>query len=140
MHNPDFSKPHYLIDTFTRHRLASNLLMIMLALAGLWGIRQLTVQLNPAQDANEASVSIAWPGASAEDIERLVTEPVEQQLRSLTRLASLALNSSATAPPRQTMPSNQPSPDSRRPGQRLASRAAMKGALSSAKAGVPGVT
>ena len=33
MHNPDFSKPHYLIETFTRHRLASNLLMIMLALA-----------------------------------------------------------------------------------------------------------
>ena len=94
MHNPDFSKPHYLIDTFTRHRLASNLLMIMLALAGFWGIRQLTVQLNPAQDATEASVSIAWPGASAEDMERLVTEPVEQQLRSLTRLASLTSKTS----------------------------------------------
>ena len=94
MHNPEFSKPHFLIDTFTRHRLASNLLMIMLALAGFWGIRQLTVQLNPAQDSTEASISVAWPGASAEDVERLVTQPVEQQLRSLTRLASLTSKTS----------------------------------------------
>ena len=80
MHNPDFSKPHYLIETFTRHRLASNLLMIMLALAGFWGIRQLTVQLNPAQGSTEASISIAWPGASAEDVERLVTLLVRRRL------------------------------------------------------------
>ncbi len=89
MHEPDFSKPHYLIDTFTRHRLASNLLMIMLILAGLWGLRQLTVQLNPTQDSTSANVSIAWPGASAEDVERLVTQPVEYQLRSLNKMQSL---------------------------------------------------
>lgn len=94
MHDPDFSKPHYLIDTFTRHRLASNLLMIMLVLAGVWGLRQLTVQLNPAQDSTEAAISIAWPGASAEDVERLVTQPVEYQLRSLTRLRSLTSKTS----------------------------------------------
>jgi multidrug efflux pump subunit AcrB len=94
MHNPDFSKPHYLIDTFTRHRLASNLLMIMLALAGFWGVRQLTVQLNPAQDATTASISIVWPGASAEDVEQLVTQPVEYQLRSLSQLNSLTSKTS----------------------------------------------
>jgi len=30
-----FQRPHYLIDTFTRHPLAANLLMIMLILAGI---------------------------------------------------------------------------------------------------------
>jgi len=94
MHEPDFSKPHYLIDTFTRHRLASNLLMIMLVLAGLWGLRQLTVQLNPTQDNTAANINIIWPGASAEDVERLVTQPVEYQLRSLTRLQSLTSRTS----------------------------------------------
>ena len=89
MHEPDFSKPHYLIETFTRHRLASNLLMIMLILAGLWGIRQLAVQLNPTEPSRSASVDIIWPGASTEDVERLVTQPVEYQLRSLTYLQSL---------------------------------------------------
>ena len=58
MQSPDFSKPHYLIETFTRHRLASNLLMIMLILAGIWGVRQLTVQLNPTQDNHRVSVEV----------------------------------------------------------------------------------
>ena len=94
MQEPNFSKPHYLIDTFTRHRLASNLLMIMLVLAGIWGVRQLIVQLNPSQDSISANVSIAWPGASAEDVERLVTQPVEYQLRSLGNLGSLTSRTS----------------------------------------------
>ena len=94
MHEPNFNKPHYLIETFTRHRLASNLLMIMLILAGLWGVRQLVIQLNPTQDSTNASVSVAWPGASAEDVERLVTQPIEYQLRSLTGLQSLTSSTS----------------------------------------------
>jgi multidrug efflux pump subunit AcrB len=94
MQEPNFSKPHYLIDSFTRHRLASNLLMIMLVLAGIWGVRQLTVQLNPSQESFGANVSIAWPGAGAEDVERLVTQPVEYQLRSLSNLKSLTSSTS----------------------------------------------
>ena len=94
MHEPNFSKPHYLIETFTRHRLASNLLMIMMILAGIWGIRQLTVQLNPTQCNHQVSVEVVWPGASAEDVERLVTQPIEYQLRSLTRLSSLTSSTS----------------------------------------------
>ena len=82
-------RPHYLIDTFTRHPLAANLLMIMLLLAGIWGARQLTVQLNPSQASTTVSVDISWPGAAAEDVEQLVTHPVEYQLRSLQDLQSL---------------------------------------------------
>ncbi|MFN2167761.1 MAG: efflux RND transporter permease subunit, partial [Anaerolineae bacterium] len=81
--------PHYLIATFTRHPLAANLLMVMLLLAGAWGLRQLTVQLSPPQPSNAVSVDIAWPGAAAEDVEQLVTQPVEYQLRSLQDLHSL---------------------------------------------------
>ncbi|MEM0954294.1 MAG: efflux RND transporter permease subunit [Pseudomonadota bacterium] len=82
-------KAHYLIETFTRHRLASNLLMIMLVLVGFWGLRQLNVQLNPQQEHTQTSVEVRWPGASAEDVERLVTQPIEYQLRSLTQVRSL---------------------------------------------------
>lgn len=88
----DRQRPHYLIETFTRHPLAANLLMIMLVLAGIWGLRQLTVQLNPAQPSNAVSVDISWPGAAAEDVEQLVTQPVEYQLRSLQDLKSLTSN------------------------------------------------
>ncbi|GAB3289272.1 efflux RND transporter permease subunit [Parahaliea aestuarii] len=83
------TRAHYLIDTFTRHPLAANLLMMMLVLAGIWGLRQLTVQLNPPQPSHSVSVDISWPGAAAEDVELLITQPVEYQLRSLQHLKSL---------------------------------------------------
>ncbi len=76
-------KRHYLIETFTQHRLASNLLMIILLLAGIWGLRQINVQLNPNQTSHWANVQVIWPGASAEDVERLVTQPIEYQLRNV---------------------------------------------------------
>lgn len=84
------AQAHCLIATFTRHPLAANLLMIMLVLAGLWGLRQLTVQLNPSQPTNGVEIILTWPGAAAEDMERLVTEPVEFQLRGLQNLDSLS--------------------------------------------------
>ncbi len=80
---------HYLIDVFTRHPLAANLLMVMLILAGIWGLRQMTVQLNPPEPSNAVSVEILWPGASTEDIEQLIARPVEHQLRSLQNLKNL---------------------------------------------------
>ncbi|MBT4522774.1 MAG: efflux RND transporter permease subunit [Halieaceae bacterium] len=87
-----FQRPHYLIDTFTRHPLAANLLMIILILAGVWGTRALVVHLNPHDEPRSASVVITWPGATAEDIERLITQPVEYQLRAIRRLQSLTSN------------------------------------------------
>ena len=84
-----FARPHYLIRSFTEHRLASNLLMIMLILAGIWGTRQLNTHLNPHQTSRTVEVNLIWPGAPAEDVERLVTEPVELQLRALSGLTGL---------------------------------------------------
>ncbi len=88
------AQPHYLIATFTSHPLAANLLMIMLILAGAWGLRQLTVQLNPSQPSNGVEINLTWPGAATEDVERLVTEPVEFQLRGLQNLDSLSSRTS----------------------------------------------
>ena len=60
-----FQRPHYLIDVFTRHPLAANLLMLMMILAGIWGMRQLNVQLNPTRPWDGVAVEITWPGAAA---------------------------------------------------------------------------
>jgi multidrug efflux pump subunit AcrB len=88
MSSPHTHRPG-LIATLTRHPLAANLLMLMLLLAGVWGLRQLNIQLNPTQPSDRVAVSLVWPGAAAEDIERLVTEPVEQQLLGLQDLRGL---------------------------------------------------
>ena len=86
------------IELFARHRLASNLLMLLMLMAGVWGMVKLKVQMNPERTWNVAEIELRWPGASAEDMERLVTNPVEYQLRGLEgveRLNSWTRNSAA---------------------------------------------
>ena len=72
-----------LIDLFTRHRVAANLAMIMMVLAGLWAADRITTQLDPAIDWPVVYINADWPGASAQDVEQLIVVPIEQQLRSL---------------------------------------------------------
>ena len=68
---------------FARHRLAANLLMVLMLMAGVWGAVKIRVQMNPDQTWNVSEVELVWPGASAEDMETLVTNPVEYQLRGV---------------------------------------------------------
>lgn len=75
-----------LIDVFAEHKLASNMLMVILVLCGIWGLTHINTQLNPSQTWHQAEVMISWPGASAEDVENLITRPVEYQLRGLNNL------------------------------------------------------
>ncbi|MFV0476444.1 MAG: efflux RND transporter permease subunit [Parahaliea sp.] len=89
--------PRGLISRFSQHPLAANLLMIIVVLAGLWGLRQLTIQLNPGTRSHSVSIDIAWPGAAAEDVERLLAQPIEYQLRSLTNLVSISSSSEDSA-------------------------------------------
>ena len=78
-----------LIKVFTEHRLAANLGMIVMLLAGVWAIVSMRVQLNPAFEQNVVEINITWRGASSEDVEKLVTTPIEQQLRTLNDLEYL---------------------------------------------------
>ncbi|MEE4300229.1 MAG: efflux RND transporter permease subunit [Pseudomonadales bacterium] len=78
-----------LIEAFARHRVAANLLMIMMILAGAWGVAHIHTQLNPPQTPPEVWVDVTWPGASAEDVEGRVTIPVEQALRGLRDMREL---------------------------------------------------
>jgi len=72
-----------LIDLFTRHRVASNLAMIMMVLTGLWAADRINHQLDPTIAWPVVFISMNWQGASAEDIERLAVVPVEQRLTNL---------------------------------------------------------
>jgi multidrug efflux pump subunit AcrB len=77
------------IARFARHRVAANLLMIMMTLAGLWALRTMPAQLDPPANFPVVYVEIQWPDAGAEDVESLVTLPVEQQLHTLPDLREM---------------------------------------------------
>lgn len=87
-----------MIDLFTRHKVASNLVMIMMILSGLWAADRINTQLDPSVDYPVVEIRANWPGASAEDIEQLIVIPVEQQIANMTdleRYRSVSRNGSA---------------------------------------------
>lgn len=78
-----------MIRTMAEHRVAANLAMILFILAGIFALRTIPTQLDPPLDIPVVVVSVEWRGAAAEDIEELVTTPIEQQLRTVNALREL---------------------------------------------------
>jgi multidrug efflux pump subunit AcrB len=74
------------IQVFARHPVAANLAMVMMILAGIAALRTMPSMLDPPMQYPLVFVEIEWRGAGAEDVEELVTTPIEQQLRSLNGL------------------------------------------------------
>ncbi len=82
-----------LLGVFAQHRVAANLLMIMMILSGFWALSQLNTQFFPNFALDIITVRVPWTGASAEDVERSITVPIEQQLRTLDGLKKMTSTS-----------------------------------------------
>jgi len=78
-----------MIKLLAQHRVAANLLMIMMVLAGLFTMKNIPSQLDPPTTFPLVIVEVEWRGAAAEDIEELITTPIEAQLRTLNDLYEL---------------------------------------------------
>lgn len=72
-----------LISTFVRHDTAPNLLMVIMLLIGVYSIIKLNRQFFPDFDLPNITVTVAWPGASAEDVETNILDALEPELRFL---------------------------------------------------------
>jgi len=84
-----------LLGVFVKHKVAPNLLVVIMILAGLLALKKLNVQFFPSFELDIISVSTTWSGASAEDVERALTIPLEQRLRNVDYLKRM---SSSSAP------------------------------------------
>lgn len=82
-----------IMATFASHRVASNLLMFLMILAGLFALKKINSQFFPSFELDYISVNFVWSGASAEDVEEAITIPVEQELKSLTEIKQLTSSS-----------------------------------------------
>jgi len=82
------------IGLFARHKVAANLLMLIMILAGVIALLKLNVQFFPNFELDYATVRVVWPAASAEDVEASITEPVERVLRNLDNLDEMTSTSS----------------------------------------------
>ncbi|MCX4189220.1 efflux RND transporter permease subunit [Methylophaga sp. OBS3] len=83
-----------LIGIFAQHRVASNLLMIVMILLGTLALNRLNTQFFPTFALDVVNVRIEWRGASAEDVEDAITRQVEQELRSVDFVKKMTSTSS----------------------------------------------
>ena len=82
-----------LIGFFVHHKVAANLVMLVMLLGGALGIARMNIQFFPSFALDVVSVRVVWSGASAEDIEKGITNPLEQRLRSLDGLKRMTSTS-----------------------------------------------
>ena len=82
-----------LIAIFCNHPVAANLLMAMMLMAGFWALKQLNTQFFPTFNIEYATVITVWSGASAGDVEELITTSLEQELRDVDFVKEMTSNS-----------------------------------------------
>ena len=80
------------ISLFANHRVAPNLLMLMMFLSGFYGLSKLNTQFFPDFAIEVVSVQVVWPGASAEEVQTSITVPLEQQLKSIANVSKVNSN------------------------------------------------
>lgn len=86
-------KSYGLIGVFARHKVAANLLMLLMLMLGVVALFKLNVQFFPNFNLDYAQVRIVWPGANAQDVEKSITDPVERVLRNLENLDEMTSTS-----------------------------------------------
>jgi multidrug efflux pump subunit AcrB len=78
-----FQHQQNLIGIFAQHKVAANLLMILMIMVGVWALSKMNTQFLPNFDLDFISVTVVWTGATAEDVETSITTPIEKELRTL---------------------------------------------------------
>lgn len=92
-------QPMGLIGQFIRHPNAANLIMAMMILFGAFALAKLNTEFFPQVVTDRIRVTIAWPGASSEDVEKNILQVVEPELRfidNIDELTSYAREGSAS--------------------------------------------
>ncbi len=69
------------IGLFARHRTAANLLMVLMLVAGAFGLNRMTTQFFPDFGIDMVLVTVVWPGASAGDVDGSIVQAVEREVR-----------------------------------------------------------
>ena len=82
------------IGLFAQHKVAANLLMIIMILAGLLSLTKLNTQFFPTFALDVVTVRIEWRGASAEDVEDSISSRVEKELRTVDYVDKMTSTSS----------------------------------------------
>ena len=81
----ELDKPKYvgILYQLTHSTVAANVLLLLMFLAGFWGLSKLNTQFFPSFDLERVSIRTVWAGASSEDVERLLTTQIEEAILAI---------------------------------------------------------
>lgn len=82
-----------MIRFFLERRVLTNLLSLFIVVVGGYHFLNVRKEAFPDVDYNWISVTTAYPGASPEEVERLVTKRIEDQLRTVSGIDRVVSNS-----------------------------------------------
>lgn len=72
-----------LIAWWAKNPIAANLLMAAILFAGYFGFSNVEREVFPSADFNGATISVAWPGASPQEIEEQIVLRVEEAISGI---------------------------------------------------------
>ncbi|WP_343080762.1 efflux RND transporter permease subunit [Ostreiculturibacter nitratireducens] len=72
--------PGGILSYFTRHGTAANLVLVVMLAVGLAALPRMRAQYFPDVIVEEITVSVAWEGAGAEDVDRAIVQVLEPTL------------------------------------------------------------
>ena len=82
-----------MISLFARHPTAANLLMAAMIVIGLLALSRMNKQFFPDFGIDTVIVTVAWPGAGAEDVDNTIVQAIEPEVRFLDRVKRVISNS-----------------------------------------------
>ncbi|MCP4815614.1 MAG: efflux RND transporter permease subunit, partial [Planctomycetaceae bacterium] len=84
---------HALTSWFIRNPVAANLLMALILFLGVQTLLSIRIEGFPRIPPESVNVSIEYPGATAAQVDDLVTQKVEQALEGLQGVRSITSQS-----------------------------------------------
>ncbi|WP_300527288.1 efflux RND transporter permease subunit [Maricaulis sp.] len=81
--------PKGIIGWWARNSVAANLLMLVAVIGGLVGYGQLNREVFPTIAVNGATVSVAWPGASPQEVEEQIIVRIEEALSDMDGIETI---------------------------------------------------
>ena len=80
-----------------RQTVLVNVLFVVCLLGGLAAFDRIPVEYYPDVSLNAVAIGTVWPGASAEEVERLVTQRLEEELGVVTDIHEMRSTSQANS-------------------------------------------
>lgn len=90
VHNPEHDQHTGILAWWAKNSVAANLLMLIALIGGVVGYFSMQRENNPGAVFPGASISVAWPGASPQEIEEQIIVRIEEALSDLDGVDELS--------------------------------------------------